>query len=59
MIEGFFGFEIFHSGMFCVGNFGKYFFVRLEDMKIRDNALEVVPVHPGRVVLRTKYNHFW
>ena len=26
MIEGLFGFEIFHSGMFWVGKFGKYFF---------------------------------
>ena len=26
MIEGFFGFEIFDSGIFWVGKFGKYFF---------------------------------
>ncbi len=27
MIEGFFGFEIFNSGFFWVGKFGKYFFL--------------------------------
>jgi len=26
MIEGFFGFEIFNSGIFLVAKFGKYFF---------------------------------
>ena len=30
MIEGFFGFEIFNSGIFWVRKFGKYFFVWLD-----------------------------
>ena len=53
----FFGYEIFDSGIFWVGKFGKYFFGWLGFLGYsKQSELVVVPAYPGRVVLRIKYN---